>query len=114
MKVRTPLLTALAAASLLCAGAGIAQTTTPTPTPMPMPATPPATPPPIVTVRSVQPVAPHIAPPPAFKQLSGGSRWITPAQAAAYPPLANDFLHASHGAPRLSQAQYASWVKTLD
>jgi hypothetical protein len=106
MKVRTPLLTSLAAASLLCAGAGLAQT--------PPAAATSAAPPPIVTVRSVPPAAPHIAPPPAFKQLAGNSRWITPAQAAAYPPLANDFLHASHGAPRVSKAQYESWVKTLN
>lgn len=101
MKTRTPLFAGLAAGALLLAGAAFAQ---------------PAanTPPPIVTVRSVPPAAPAIAPPPSFKALAGNAKWITAKQAAAYPPLANDFLHASHGGDRVSPAQYAAWVKQLN
>lgn len=108
MKSRTPLLSALAAATLALAGAAMAQTSTVETAPAPQ------APPPIVTVRSVPPAAPKIAPPPAFRQLAGDSRWITPEQAAAYPPLANDFLNASRGAERLNQAQYEAWVKQLN
>lgn len=103
MKTRTPLLTSLVAGALLLTGTAFAQQTSRT-----------ATPPPIVTVRSVQPAAPTIAPAPAFQTLAGHSRWITVAQAAAYPPLANDFLNASHGGDRVSAAQYAAWVKQLN
>jgi hypothetical protein len=87
------------------------------PTPPPQgtmqPQPPAQMPPPDVTVRSVPPAAPQFAPPPPFSQLSGGGKSITQEQAAAYPPLANDFLNASHGAQRISKAQYDAWVKQL-
>jgi hypothetical protein len=54
-----------------------------------------------------------IGPPPSFEQLSGGGKWISEDQAAAYPPLANDFLNASHNGKRISKAQYDNWVKQL-
>lgn len=46
-----------------------------------------------VVINSVPAPAPTIGPAPNFKQLSGDSKSITPEQAAACPPLANDFLH---------------------
>lgn len=101
MKSRNALLPSLAAGALVFAGASFAQDTTG------------QTPPSIVTVRSVPPAAPQIATPPPFKQLSGGSKWITQQQAEAYAPLANDFLDASHGADRIDKAQYDAWVKQL-
>lgn len=123
MKARNALLPALVAGTLIFAGASFAQDTT-QPAP-PATQAPPAqdgmqsapapaqTPPPIVTVRSVPPAAPQVAPPPPFAQLSGGSKWITEEQAAAYPPLANDFLNASHDGKRVSKAQYEAWVKQI-
>ena len=101
MKSCNALLPVLAAGALVFAGASFAQDNAG------------QTPPPIVTVRSVPPAAPQIGTPPPFSQLSGGGQWITQAQAEAYPPLANDFLDASHGADRVNKAQYGAWVKQL-
>ncbi|HET8764731.1 MAG TPA: hypothetical protein VFM52_05885 [Rhodanobacter sp.] len=106
MNTRTPLFAGLAACAMLFGSAAVAQQSVASPSSTP-------TPPPIVTVRSAQPTAPTIAPPPSFQTLSGGSKWITSAQAAAYPPLANDFLNASRGADRINQTQYAAWVKQM-
>lgn len=138
MKACNVFLPVLATAALIFAGAAFAQDQTgqtqtppqgtmqpPGQTPPPSQQTPPPPqgtmqpqppaqmPPPDVTVRSVPPVAPQFAPPPPFSQLSGGGKSITQEQAAAYPPLANDFLNASHGAQRISKAQYDAWVKQL-
>lgn len=67
-----------------------------------------------VVINSVPAPAPTIAPPPDFKQLSGGGKSITAEQAAAYPPLANDFLNAdSNKDGKISQSEYARWVKQL-
>lgn len=124
MKACNVFLPVLATAALVFAGMAFAQdqtgqTQTPpsqgTMQPQP-PAQAPAAaqmPPPDVTVRSVPPAAPQFAPPPPFSQLSGGGKSITQEQAAAYPPLANDFLNASHGAQRISKAQYDAWVKQI-
>lgn len=101
MKSRKAWLPALAAGALFFAGASFAQDNAG------------QTPPPIVTVRSVPPAAPKIGAPPPFSQLSGGSKWITQEQAEAYPPLANDFLDASHGAERINKTQYEAWVKQI-
>jgi hypothetical protein len=136
MKARNVLLPALVTGALIFAGASFAQDSTgqtppPSqntmqPTPPPAQQTPPPsqdsmqsapapaqTPPPDVTVRSVPPAAPQIATPPPFDQLSGGTKWITEEQAAAYPPLANDFLNASHDGKRVSKTQYEAWVKQI-
>ncbi|HKR76773.1 MAG TPA: hypothetical protein VJR95_08900 [Rhodanobacter sp.] len=141
MKARNALLPALVAGALIFAGASFAQDTTgqtpppssqstmpPTPPPTqappsqdtmqqaPAPAqtsAPAQTPPPNVTVRSVPPAAPQVGSPPPFDQLSGGTKWITEEQAAAYPPLANDFLNASHHGTRVSKSQYEAWVKQV-
>ena len=136
MKARKALLPALVAGALIFAGASFAQDSTGQtpppaqntmqPTPPPAQQTPPPsqdrmqsapapaqTPPPDVTVRSVPAAAPQIATPPPFSQLAGNSKWITEEQAAAYPPLANDFLNASHDGKRVSKTQYEAWVKQL-
>lgn len=99
MKARNAMLSTLAVGSLILAGASFAQDNSG------------QTPPPIVTVRSVPPQAPQITTPPPFSQLSGGAKSITQEQAEAYPPLANDFLNASHGAARINKSQYEAWVK---
>jgi len=118
MKARNVLLPALVTGALIFAGASFAQDITgqaPPPsqnTMQPAPA-PTQTPPPDVTVRSVPPAAPQIATPPPFSQLAGNSKWITEEQAAAYPPLANDFLNASHDGKRVSKTQYEAWVKQI-
>lgn len=124
MKARNAWLPVLATGALIFAGAAFAQdnpaqtppppsqdTMQQAPAPAQTAAAPAPTPPPEVTVRSVPPVAPQVAPPPPFDQLSGGTKWITEEQAAAYPPLANDFLNASQQGTRVSKAQYEAWVK---
>ena len=123
MKARNALLPVLAAGALIFAGASFAQDTGQTPPPSqdtmqqaPAPAqtsAPAQTPPPEVTVRSVPPAAPQVTPPLPFSQLSGGGKWITEEQAAAYPPLANDFLNARHHGTRISKAHYEAWVKQV-
>lgn len=67
-----------------------------------------------VTVRSAPAPAPTIGPAPSFEQLSGGSKGITESQAAAYPPLANDFINAdSNKNGSISKAEYERWTKQL-
>ncbi|MBD8899735.1 hypothetical protein [Rhodanobacter sp. DHG33] len=104
MKARNAMLSTLAVGSLIFAGASFAQDNSGQ-------SQSGQTPPPIVTVRSMPAPAPQVTTPPPFSQLSGGSKSITQEQAEAYPPLANDFLNASHGAERVSKAQYEAWVK---
>ena len=49
-----------------------------------------------------------------FATLSGGKKSITEAQAAAYPPLANDFEYAdSNRNGSISKAEYQRWVKQM-
>lgn len=64
-----------------------------------------------VTVNSSMPAVKDAGPPPDFATLANGKAYITEDDAAAYPPLANDFLHASGGAKHLSKAAYARWLK---
>ena len=129
MKSRKPLLSALAVAALLFAGTLIAQDTPPPPPPPPpapmsSPAPTEASPAPTeraayptpqgqVVVHSAPAPAPMIDPAPSFEQVSGGGKSISEDQAAAYLPLANDFLNASHNGKRVSKAQYDEWVKQL-
>lgn len=65
-----------------------------------------------LTVRSAPAPAPQIGPAPDFAQLSAGGKGITEAQAVAYPPLANDFLHAdSNRNGSISKAEYQRWAR---
>lgn len=67
-----------------------------------------------VTVSSKPAAAPEVGPAPSFSQLSGGGKSISEEQAASYPPLANDFLHAdSNRNGSISKAEYARWTKQL-
>jgi hypothetical protein len=67
-----------------------------------------------VVVRSVPPPAPTIGPAPPFEQLSGGKKSISADQAVAYPPLANDFIHADTNRDgRISKTEYTNWTKQL-
>lgn len=123
MKFRKSLLCTLTAGAVLFATASAAQET-PVPAPPP-PATPTMastggnsatyqTPQGELTVRSVAAPAPIVGPAPSFQQLSGGGKFITEAQAAAYPPLANDFLNADHNKNgRITAAEYQQWLKQL-
>ncbi|WP_266160061.1 hypothetical protein [Dyella silvatica] len=64
-----------------------------------------------VTVESSMPAVPS-GPAPSFEQLSGGAKFITESQAAAYPPLANDFLYANRNHNgRLNKGEYELWLK---
>jgi hypothetical protein len=64
-----------------------------------------------VTVNSSIPAVKDAGPPPDFATLANGKAYVTEDDASAYPPLANDFLHASGGAQHLSKAAYARWLK---
>ena len=67
-----------------------------------------------VVINSTPAPAPTIAPPPSFQQLAAGGKSITEEQASAYAPLANDFLNAdSNKNGKISEAEYARWVKQL-
>jgi hypothetical protein len=129
MKSRKPMLSALTASALLFAGTLIAQNAPPPPAPPPAPQAMPApastsadaavgqapsaqTTQGQTTVASVPPPPPTIGPAPPFAQLSGGSKWITEDQAVAYPPLANDFIHADTNRDgKISKAEYERWTK---
>ena len=136
MTSRKPVLTLIASTSLLFAGALLAQdqsTQPPVPSQPPAPAQqsmpapqPRATPQPMpqpaqdsaasgaqaqVSVTSSMPATKDAGPPPDFATLANGKAYITEDDAAAYPPLANDFLHASGGNKHLSKAAYARWLK---
>lgn len=64
-----------------------------------------------LTVTSGQPAPRDFGPPPAFDQLAGGASHIREDGAAAYPPLANDFIHADGNRDgRISSAEYARWT----
>jgi hypothetical protein len=67
-----------------------------------------------VTVHSTMGQTPSTASPPSFEQLSGGSKFITKDQAAAYPPLANDFSYVAGHGDRISKAQYEHWLQNLN
>ncbi|MDO1530324.1 EF-hand domain-containing protein [Fulvimonas sp. R45] len=117
MKFRKPLLASLVAGSLLMAGAALAQDQQA------------ATPPPSgsdttsatfntakgqVTVNSAPGKVEDAGPAPDFAQLSGGKKSITPDQAAAYPPLANDFEYAdSNRDGHISKAEYQRWASKM-
>ena len=65
-----------------------------------------------ITVNSSPAPAPTIGPAPSFEQLSGGGKSITEDQAAAYPPLANDFINADHNRNgKVSKSEYEHWLK---
>ncbi|MDW2982169.1 MAG: hypothetical protein WBG81_07490 [Rhodanobacter sp.] len=120
MKSRKPLLTTLAAGSLLFAGSLLAQdvpsppssTATATPSPAGQPdAVTMNTPAGELVVRSSMPPPPPVTTPPAFEQLSGGGKYISEEQAAVYPLLANDFLYADHNRDgRISKSEYERWI----
>ncbi|RYD16657.1 MAG: hypothetical protein EOP90_01400 [Lysobacteraceae bacterium] len=64
-----------------------------------------------LTVTSGQPAPRDFGPAPAFAQLSGGAGHISEDAAAAYPPLANDFIHADGNRDgRISSNEYARWT----
>ncbi|MDQ0008904.1 hypothetical protein J2T07_001063 [Luteibacter jiangsuensis] len=126
-------------ASLLLAGAAIAQNAPPpgqVPPPPPGEATPPPPPPanaPLpppapgteggapgttlstpqgqVTVNSGPAPAKPAGPAPDFATLAGGKGSISEEQASAYPLLANDFQYAdSNRDGKISKAEYQRWV----
>jgi hypothetical protein len=118
MKFRRSLMFAFTAATLLSGAAAVAQDMPASPPP---PSTMPApdsaamrTPHGEVTVNSAPAKAPDIAPAPPFEQLSNGGKSISEDQAEAYPPLANDFVHADGNRDgKVSKAEYQRWIKQL-
>jgi hypothetical protein len=67
-----------------------------------------------VVVQTAPAPAPTIGPAPTFEQLSGGGKSISPEQASAYPPLANDFINAdTNRNGSISKTEYANWLKQL-
>ncbi len=121
MKSRKPLISAFTVGMLLFGGALLAQDMSTPPAPAntspAMPSTDSAalrTPQGEVVVNSAPASAPVIPPPPSFEQLSGGGKSISEDQAEAYPPLANDFIHAdSNRDGKVSKAEYQRWLKQL-
>jgi hypothetical protein len=67
-----------------------------------------------VIVNWGQPAAHPYGPPPAFAQLdTRGTGYVTGDEAAAYPPLANDFIHADGNRDgRVSRAEYDRWQRS--
>lgn len=67
-----------------------------------------------VIVHSGQPPAKDFGPAPAFNQLDRrGAGYITSEDAEAYPPLANDFLHADTNRDgRITRAEYERWLRS--
>ena len=67
-----------------------------------------------VIVHTGQPEGKQYAPPPPFAQLAiSGDGYITSREAEAYPPLANDFIHADANRDgRVSRTEYARWAKS--
>lgn len=65
-----------------------------------------------VTVTSGQPQPRQYGAPPSFAELDRGGRGaLGEAEAAAYPPLANDFIHADRNRDgRVSRAEYERWA----
>lgn len=137
MKSRKPLLTLLATGSFVFASALMAQDQSgavppPPPPPAPQAATSPPPPPmppgaretptgqagPMntpqgeLTIKSSMAPASNFGPPPDFATLSGGGKSISEAQAAAYPPLANDFIHADRNRDgHITKAEYEAWAR---
>jgi len=121
MKFYKPLIGAFTIAALLSGGELFAQDMS---TPPPAPATTAAMPSPNtadmqtpkgeVTINSAPSPAPTIGSAPSFEQLSGGGKSISESQAEAYPPLANDFIHADTNRDgKISKAEYQHWLKQL-
>lgn len=67
-----------------------------------------------VIVHTGQPQATQYAPPPPFAQLdTRNAGYVTSDEANAYPPLANDFIHADGNRDgRVSRAEYERWAKS--
>lgn len=65
-----------------------------------------------VTVNSGQPQPRDYGPAPSFAQLDrAGSGSLGSEEAEAYPPLANDFIHADRNRDgRISRAEYERWA----
>ncbi|WP_049622114.1 hypothetical protein [Frateuria defendens] len=60
---------------------------------------------------SMPPAAPESTPP-DFSQLSNGGKSISEEQAATYPPLANDFIHADRNRDgKISKSEYTRWTQ---
>ncbi|WP_445146625.1 hypothetical protein [Dyella sp. Tek66A03] len=127
MTYRKPLLALVTTGAMMLAGSSLAQDQpAPMSSPPPAPtATMPASPPGAVTSSAqmqtpqgqltVKSTVPPVAagPAPSFEELSGGSRYITADQAAAYPLLANDFAFVDKGKTgHITKAQYERWLST--
>ena len=65
-----------------------------------------------VTVTSGQPQPRQYGAPPSFADLDRNGRGVLgETEAAAYPPLANDFIHADLNRDgRISRAEYERWA----
>lgn len=97
--------TGLAACLALCCGSAFAQGDDARTTTFQTPQGP-------LVVHTSQPSPPSYGPPPAFAQLDRrGIGYLDGSDAEAYPPLANDFIHAdSNRDGRVSKSEYARWT----
>lgn len=110
MKHHTPLLTILAASTLMLIGPALAQDASAS-APTDQTTVTLNTPQGELTVNSGMPAPVPAGPAPTFEQLSGGAKYISEAQASAYPLLANDFLYADQNRDgRISKSEYSRWT----
>ncbi|HEY2395780.1 MAG TPA: EF-hand domain-containing protein [Rudaea sp.] len=66
-----------------------------------------------VTVASGPPKEDHYGPAPAFAKLdTNHDGYVSRSEAAAFPPLLNDFDYAAHHASRISKPHFQAWIKT--
>jgi hypothetical protein len=114
MTSRNRFLVPLAAACMLLAGTALAQDQTQDQSTASNGSATFNTPKGQVTVNSKPATPPDAGPAPDFAQLSGGKKSISQAQAADYPPLANDFEYADGNRNgSISKAEYDRWVKQM-
>lgn len=112
MKPQLPLLSALCAGALLIAGGAYAQDTSATSSGPDTHTAVYQTSKGELTVNSMPATPPSYGQAPSFEQLAQGGKWISPEQADAYPPLANDFEHADRNRDkRISKSEYERWLK---
>jgi hypothetical protein len=66
-----------------------------------------------VSVASGPPKEDHYGPAPSFAKLDKNhDGYVSRSEAAAFPPLLNDFDYAAHHASRISKQHFEAWVKT--
>jgi len=112
MKTQLPLLSAFCAGALLMAGGALAQDASSGSSGSATQTAVYQTSKGELTVNSMPAKAPSYGQAPSFEQLANGGKSISPEQAEAYPPLANEFEHADRNRDKhVSKSEYERWLK---